>query len=119
MGTQKDGADGKAVEIKEKLYLFNDSVNIILETDFGNKIMLPIMMDGYKWKSTGEEISWEIAMFQDNMLINDLAYLDLLILSVKQTQKDILTSLLLEARSDAMWTFWKKYKELYPDKYTK
>jgi hypothetical protein len=119
MGTQKDGADGKAYEIKERLKLFNDSVNIILESDSANKIMLPIMMDGYTWKSTGEEISWEIAMFHDNMLINDLAYMDLLILSVKQTQKDILTSLLLEARSDAMWTFWKKYKELVPGQNTK
>jgi hypothetical protein len=119
MGIEKNDSDGKAFEIKQKFLNFNDSINIIMENDSVHSIKVPVLFDGYKWKSTGEAISWETAIFFDNTLINDLAYLDLLILSVKQTQKDILTSLLLEARSDAMWTFWKKYKELVPDKKNK
>lgn len=119
LGMEKDNSDGKAFEIKKKLINYNDSINIILGSDSSNKISLPIILDGYEWKNTGEEISWEIAMFKDNMLISDLAYLDLLILSVRQTEKDVITSLLSDARAEVMWTFWKKYKELVPGQNTK
>ncbi|MEI6853241.1 MAG: hypothetical protein WCL06_10375, partial [Bacteroidota bacterium] len=100
VGMEKDNSDGKAFEIKKKLTTYNDSVNIIMATDTSNHIALPIIMDGYIWKGTGEAIPWEIALFKDQMLISDLAYLDLLILSVRQTEKDIIASLLSDARAE-------------------
>jgi len=119
IGDKKDYSDGKAFEIRNKISVFNDSVNMIMDNDSAHRITVPLLLKGYKWKSTGESTSWEMAIFYDNRLINDLAYLDLLILSVKQTEKDVVSSLLSEARSEAMWTFWRKYKELAPDKKTK
>jgi hypothetical protein len=119
MGVEKDGSDGKANEIRRKVAVYSDSVKMIMGTDTLDKIKLSIEFTGYKLKDTGKEITWEVAMFHDNMLINDLAYLDLLILSVRQTEKDLIASLLSDARAETMWTFWRKYKELVPDKHTK
>jgi hypothetical protein len=121
---KKPGISGKAYEISKLIDKFNFYVLRNFNTGGSNRYMIPnifhgINNKGFKWKETGELVNWEISIFQDNMLINDIAHLDLLILSVRQTEKDIIASLLSDARAEVMWTFWKKYKELTPGQNTK
>ncbi len=110
---------GQAYEIRKRIEALNDSIKTICKADETHQISVPVLFGSYKSHKTGREYTWEEAMFEQSMLITDLAYLDVLILSVKQTEKEVVNSLLLDARSETMWTFWKKYKELVPDRHTK
>lgn len=118
-GTEQTGKSGKAYEIRQRIEALNDSLNAIMKPDSGIVISVPVYMGPFKNKDNDEEVNWETSMFYHSMLIDDLAYLDVLILAVKQTESQLITTLLSDARSDAMWSFWNKYKELYPDQNTK
>ncbi|MEI6124693.1 MAG: hypothetical protein WCQ95_13830 [Bacteroidota bacterium] len=118
-----NGPDGeltaKAFEIRVRIEALNDSIKRIVAADNPQDFLVPVLIGDYKNHETGGTYVWEAAMFETCMLINDLAYLDILILAVKQTETEIASSLLSQSRADAMWIFWKKYKELNPDRYTK
>jgi len=119
VGTEPTGKSGKAFEIRQRIEALNDSLNAIMKPDSGIVLSVPVYMGPYNDKDNNEEVNWEISMFYHSMLIDDLAYLDVLILAVKQTESQLISSLLSDARSEAMWSFWNKYKELYPDQNTK
>jgi len=119
VGITEDVTKAKAFEIKKRMMAMNDSIKAIVNPDAASQLFIPMNFADTKNIKTGEKVKWELALFSHTMLINDLAYLDVLILNIKQTEKNIITSWQSDARSEAMWTFWKKYKELVPDKNTK
>ena len=110
---------GKAFVLRKRIEEFNDSISKFIKADSTKEYSMPVVRGPYKSYIIGKEMDWEEFMFGKNMLINDLAYLDVLILNIKQTESKIAAYLLSEARAEAMWSFWKKYKELVPDKKTK
>lgn len=114
-GSSAEDQSGKAFEIRKRLQAMNDSLKEIMKPEDGKVLTLPIMIKNFTCPDNGEELSWEETLFNGTLLINDLSYLDLLILSIKQNEKEMISGLLSDARSDAMWVFWNKYKALRPN----
>jgi hypothetical protein len=115
LGSGPDDPEAKAYEIRKRFDAMNDSLMTIIKPDSGVIISLPVVMTTVKDKDSGEDLTWESNLFCHTMLITDIHYIDQLILSVRQTEEEVISNLLSESRSSAMWNFWNKYKELRPN----
>lgn len=109
----KDSA-GKATELKQKLITFSEECVKVMEDKDAPVFDLLAISDPFKCPVSEKEYTWEQAVFEKSMLINDVIFLDNLVLAIKQAEAQYITFLHQKAKSDVMWYYFRKYQELRP-----
>ena len=112
---KEDLKKGKAAIIKKSVKFYETQLNAIID-DKDNMLKIAFIEGPFVDKKGGNVQPWEISMFYHTPMINDILYMDNLIVSVRQAEYQAINYLHSKGQSDIIWYYWKKYQENKPKK---